>query len=65
MSPKNAIKMINIQNSYFVHTSFIRSILSSSVQFGPIQSIQSYLVRFVHWSFIQSSLVHSASFSLV
>ena len=48
MSPKNAIKMINIQNSYFVHTSFIRSILSSSVQFGPIQFIQSYLVRFVH-----------------
>ena len=45
MSPKNAIKMINIQKSYLVHIGSIRSILSSSVPFGPIRS---YLVHSVH-----------------
>ena len=36
MSPKNAIKMIKIQKSYLVHISFIQSIQSSLIQFGPI-----------------------------
>ena len=42
MSPKNEIKMINIQKSYLVHIGSIWSILLSSVQFGLIQS---YLVH--------------------
>ena len=45
MSPKNAIKMINIQKLYSIHIGFIRSILSSSVQFGPMLS---YLVHSIH-----------------
>ena len=52
MSPKNAIKMINIQKSYSVHIVSIWSHQSSSVQFGPIGS---YLVHFVHYSCIQSN----------
>ena len=39
MNPKNAIKMINIQNSY-------------SVRIGSIQSILSYSVHFVLYSHI-------------
>ena len=42
MSPKNAIKMINIQKSYSVHIGSIRSILLSLVQFGHMQS---YLIH--------------------
>ena len=38
MSTRNAIKMINIQKSYLVHFSPIRSIFSSSVHFGSIWS---------------------------
>jgi len=44
MSSKNAVKMIHIQKSYLVHIGSIWSILSSSVQFGLIRSIPSYLV---------------------
>ena len=62
MSPKNAIKMINIQKSYSVHIGSIQSILSFLVQFGPIrsysihfnanQSIWSALALFgSHWSY--------------
>ena len=42
--------MINIQKSYSVHIGSILSILSSSIQFGPTQSIQFYLVHYVHKS---------------
>ena len=38
MSPRNAIKMINIQKSYLVHFGPIRSIFSSSVHFGSTWS---------------------------
>ena len=48
MSPKNAIKIINIQNSYSIHIDSIWSIMSSSVQFGPIRSIPFYLVHSVY-----------------
>ena len=51
MSPKNAIKMKNIQNYYSFQTGSIRFIMSSSVQFGPNGpnwSIWSYLVHSVH-----------------
>ena len=40
MSPKNAIKIINIQKSYSVHIGSIQFIMSASVQFGPIRSIR-------------------------
>ena len=33
MSPKNAIKIINIQNSYSIHTGFIWSTLSTKIIF--------------------------------
>ena len=56
MSPKNAIKMINIQKYYSVHIGSIRSIMSSLVQFGPIQSIMSTRVQFSLFSLIQSTL---------
>ena len=49
--------MINIQKSYSVHIGSIRFILSSSVQFDPISSIQFYVVYYVHQSSIQSNLV--------
>ena len=63
MSPKNAIKMINIQKFYLVHIGSIRSIMSSSVWLGPIWSIWSYLVHFVLstkvlFSPIQSYSIH-------
>ena len=45
MSPKNAIKMINIQKSYLFRIGSIRSMQSSSVQCGPIRP---YLVHFIH-----------------
>ena len=60
MSPKNAIKMINIQKFYLVHFGLILSILSTLVlcsqfdpnwsyfvHFNPIQASSSYLVHFV------------------
>ena len=55
MGPKNAIKIINIQNSYSVHIGFIRSylaILSTKVQFGPFGIIQFISVKFgLHWPY--------------
>ena len=46
MTPKSAIKMINIQKSYLVHIGLNQSILPSLVHFGPIGSIRSTLVIF-------------------
>ena len=51
--------MINIQKSYLVHIGSIWSILSSSIQFGPIppiQSIWSTKVLFGPFGHIQSTL---------
>ena len=56
MSPKNVIKMINIQKYYSVHVGSIWSIMSSLVQFGPIQSIMPTRVEFSLFSLIQSTL---------
>ena len=46
MTPKSAIKMINIQKSYLVHIGLNQSILPSLVHFSPIGSIRSTLVIF-------------------
>ena len=61
MSPKNAIKMINIQKFYSV---YFGPILSSSVHFSSIQSILvlfgaigPHLFYYVHFSLIQSTMV--------
>ena len=68
MSPKNAIKIINIQNSYSIHIGFIWSTLSTKIilnQFSFIQStlvlfcpLQSYSVHIDPIRFILSILVH-------
>ena len=50
--------MTNIQKYYLVHIGSIQSILSSSVLFGPIQSILSS-----YYSSIQSNLVNFGPFS--
>ena len=65
MSPKNAIKIINIQKSYSVHIGSIQSIMFSSIQFGLIRSYsvlfspfyppKFYLVYFVPFNLIQST----------
>ena len=65
MSPKNAIKIINIQKSYSVHIGSIQSIMFSSIQFGLIQSysvlfspcypLKFYLVYFGPFNLIQST----------
>ena len=67
MSPKNAIKMINIQKSYLVHIVSIWSHQSSSVQFGPVGSyiwsilstivVFSPIIHSVHIGSIRSTLV--------
>ena len=54
MSPRNAIKIINIQKSYLVHFGPIRSIFSSSVHFGSIRSI---LVLYRSFCLLQLTLV--------
>ena len=62
MGPKNAIKIINIQNSYLVHTGSIRSIMSTLVLFspyGPNRSIPFYLVNSIHQSSIQFTWSYS------
>ena len=54
MSPKNAIKMINIQKYYLVHIGSIRSTLVHSAHFGSIWSTLSYSVLVLfsrHWSY--------------
>ena len=94
MSPKNAIKMINIQKFYSVQfgpfsphwpysvhigpilsTSVLFSlfcplwsfwsILSTLVQFGPIQSMLSALLHFSPIPVIRSTLVHFVHFSFI
>ena len=73
MSPKNAIKKINIQKSYLVHFGFVQStlvlfglvspldlILSTSVLFGPHWF---YSVHFVHFGPLQSYSDHSVHYS--
>ena len=55
MSPKNAIKIINIQNSYSIHTGFIWSTLSTKIIFDQFSFIQSKLVQFCP---LQSYSVH-------
>ena len=55
MSPKNAIKMINIQKYYLVHIGPIRSTLVHFSHFGSIRSTLSYLVLVLfgpHWSIL-------------
>ena len=50
MSPKNAIKIINIQKIYLVHIGSIQSIMYASVQFGPIRSMRPLSVHSVLFS---------------
>ena len=61
MSPKNAIKMINIQKSYLVHVGPILSNLSSLIHFSSITS--TFVLVGPHWSYF----VHFSpiSFTLV
>ena len=72
MSPKNTIKMINIQKYYLVHIGPIWSTLVHSAYFGSIRSILSYLVLVLfcrRWSYsvlfvpTRFTLVHSDLFS--
>ena len=61
MSPKNAIKMINIQKYYLVHIGPIRSILplwfySVHIVLFGLGSIRSTLVHFAHFGSIRSTL---------
>ena len=72
MSPKNAIKMINIQKYYLVHIGPIRSTLVHSAHFGSSWSTLSYLVLVLfswRWSYsvlfvpTRFTLVHSDLFS--
>ena len=64
MSPKNTIKMINIQKFYSVHFGLIRSILFSSVHFGFIWSTLVLFSPFsphwfysIHFKSVRSTLV--------
>ena len=57
--------MINIQKFYSVHFSHIRSILSSSVHFGPNRSIPFTLVLFHLLSPIGSILFASVQYGLI
>ena len=69
MSPKNAIKIINIQKSYLVHIGSIWSIMSTTVHkaitspFDPIQSILSTKVLFGLFGLLQSTSVLLGPFS--
>ena len=68
MSPKNAIKMINIQKSYLVHVGPILSNLSSLIHFSYI--ISTFVLVGPHWSYsvhfspIQFTLVMFGPFCL-
>ena len=64
MSPKNAIKIINIKKSHSVHSILFGLLWSYSVHVGPILCTSilfspplSYYVYFVHFGPIQSTLV--------
>ena len=61
MSPKNAMKRINIQNFYFVHSVIFGPLWSYQVHSNHISPIKSSLVNFsIFWT-IRSNLVDIGS----